>query len=177
MQRMTVVALLVMLLATACGGAADDMTEPTAEPSSAESDSSPVESEADTTMTTTATDSNAETGDETTPTTTEDGEEPVSQTPSLDDAVAFAVADLAEMVSADSAAITVVANEPVTWRDGSLGCPEPGMSYTQALVSGRRIVLEHDGVEYHYHAGRSGEPFYCATPTDPADSEATPIDQ
>jgi hypothetical protein len=30
--------------------------------------------------------------------------------------------------------IRVVHSEAVTWRDGSLGCPEPGRLYTQALI-------------------------------------------
>ena len=42
--------------------------------------------------------------------------------------------------------VTVVSYEDVTWPDGALGCPEPGMSYTQALVPGARLVLEADGV-------------------------------
>ena len=50
-------------------------------------------------------------------------------------------------------AITVVSTDEVTWRDGSIGCPEPGMNYTQALVPGVRVVLELDGVRYEYHAG------------------------
>jgi hypothetical protein len=28
------------------------------------------------------------------------------------------------------------------WNDGSLGCPEPGMMYTQALVNGYWLIIE-----------------------------------
>lgn len=72
-----------------------------------------------------------------------------------------AVADLARRLGVDEDAIVVVGVEEVMWRDGSLGCPEPGRVYTQALVEGERIVLSVDGREYAYHAGRDGEPFYC----------------
>lgn len=81
-----------------------------------------------------------------------------------DDAIAALAARLG--VAAD--AIRVVAEENVTWSDGSIGCPQPGMSYTQALVDGRRVVLAHEGVEYHYHGAQNGPLSYCANPSAPA---------
>lgn len=65
--------------------------------------------------------------------------------------------------------ITVVSAQPVTWRDGSLGCPQEGGSYTQALVPGYRVVLDIGGDEVHYHAGRDGEFFPCDEPQEPVD--------
>jgi hypothetical protein len=67
--------------------------------------------------------------------------------------VAIAVADLSTRLGVEVGAIAVNLVEEVTWRDGSLGCPEPGIGYTQALVDGRRIVLDVYGVEYVYHSG------------------------
>jgi hypothetical protein len=75
-----------------------------------------------------------------------------------------AVLDLAGRLGIAPEAIDVVVAEAVTWRNGSLGCPEPGMAYTQALVNGFRVVLGVDGVDYAYHSGRGRPPFYCATP-------------
>lgn len=75
--------------------------------------------------------------------------------------VAFAIADLAELIGVDPADIVVVSQEDVTWRDGSLGCPQPGMMYTQALVDGYKIILEVDGVQYPYHGKGTQEPFLC----------------
>lgn len=63
--------------------------------------------------------------------------------------------------------ISVVTAESVTWSDGSLGCPEPGMGYTQALVPGYRVVLDVAGEEIHYHAGSDGEFFACDDPQPP----------
>lgn len=80
---------------------------------------------------------------------------------------AIAIADLAERLGADPSAIAVAAIDEVTWRDGSLGCPEPDMMYTQALVEGLRIVLEYEGASYHYHSGPRTDPFFCAEPTTP----------
>ncbi len=72
-----------------------------------------------------------------------------------------AVLDLVDRTAASPETITVVAAESKTWPDGSLGCPQPGMSYTQALVDGSRVLLETDGRLYAYHAGPDGEPFLC----------------
>lgn len=72
-----------------------------------------------------------------------------------------AVADLAGRLGVEPSEIEVVMAERVTWPDGSLGCPEPGMSYTQALVEGSKVVLGHDGRVYLYHAGTDDQPFLC----------------
>ena len=40
----------------------------------------------------------------------------------------------------------------VTWNDGSLGCPQEGQSYTQALVDGFWVVLTHDGDVFDYRS-------------------------
>jgi len=75
--------------------------------------------------------------------------------------VAPAKADLATRLGVESDELEVVSAETVTWPDGSLGCPEPGMSYTQALVEGSKVVLRHDDRVYVYHAGDDGQPFLC----------------
>ena len=66
--------------------------------------------------------------------------------------------------------IEVVTAESVTWSDGSLGCPEPGMGYTQALVPGYRVVLDVAGDQVSYHAAEGGDFFACANPIAPSDS-------
>jgi hypothetical protein len=57
--------------------------------------------------------------------------------------------------------VKVVSAEAVTWSDGSLGCPEPGMMYTQALVPGYRIVVQAGKESLEYHASARGQPSYC----------------
>ncbi|HLV90682.1 MAG: hypothetical protein J5I28_01030 [Acidimicrobiales bacterium] len=74
-----------------------------------------------------------------------------------------AKADLASRTGVVESAIEVVKAEAVTWPNGALGCPKPGMSYTQALVDGYQVVLMADGRAYDYHAGPDGEPFLCAS--------------
>jgi hypothetical protein len=91
-----------------------------------------------------------------------------STTPKADmDIEAQAVADLAARLGVPEADIEVLTVEAVTWPDGSLGCPEEGKMYTQALVDGHRIVLGHDERLYVYHSGIDEPPFLC--PSDEKD--------
>ena len=55
----------------------------------------------------------------------------------------------------------VVSAEEVTWNDGSLGCPEAGQTYTQALVDGYHIVVELDGERYDYRVGSGSSAKLC----------------
>ena len=49
----------------------------------------------------------------------------------------------------------------MTWPDGSLGCPQPGQVYTQALVDGYHVVLDADGDELDYRVGSGGSFNLC----------------
>ncbi len=80
---------------------------------------------------------------------------------SLDSIVEAAVADAMQRTGLGRDGIRVLSAEPVTWSDGSLGCPEPGMMYTQALVPGYRVRLEARGVVLDYHASARGRPALC----------------
>ncbi|MEQ8857605.1 MAG: hypothetical protein RIC56_03070 [Pseudomonadales bacterium] len=46
--------------------------------------------------------------------------------------------------------------EPVVWPSGAMGCPVPGMAYTQALVPGYHVVFEVDGDRWDYRANQGG---------------------
>ncbi|MDJ0791958.1 MAG: hypothetical protein QNJ71_08680 [Acidimicrobiia bacterium] len=78
--------------------------------------------------------------------------------------VVTAQADLANRLGISEDVIDWVSHEEVDWPDGSLGCPQPGMVYTQAIVNGTLTVFEVDGVEYRYHAGGGRDPFLCEQP-------------
>lgn len=80
---------------------------------------------------------------------------------SLDDQIALAREDLAQQRGSDLGSIILVAARHVTWRSGALGCPGPGMSYTQALVPGVLIILQSGNENFSYHAENAGVPFYC----------------
>lgn len=96
-----------------------------------------------------------------------DGSVPASEVPAA--MLERVIADAASGAGVDPSDVTVIAAEAVTWSDGSLGCPEPGMMYTQALVPGYRVVLEIDGEELHFHAAQDGQFTFCENPQPPAD--------
>jgi acyl-CoA synthetase (AMP-forming)/AMP-acid ligase II len=54
--------------------------------------------------------------------------------------------------------------EQVEWSDGSLGCPQKGMDYTQALVDGELLMLRVEQALFQYHSARGGPFTYCAAP-------------
>jgi hypothetical protein len=66
------------------------------------------------------------------------------------------IADLVQRTNADEKNIKVIRSQAVTWRDGSLGCPKPGVFYTQALVDGYWVILQIEGTDYDYRVSNSG---------------------
>ena len=75
--------------------------------------------------------------------------------------VAAARADAAQRSGLAPAQIELVSLRSVTWSDGSLGCPQPGVAYTQALVPGYRILLRAGAQTWDYHASLRGRPVPC----------------
>ena len=69
--------------------------------------------------------------------------------------------DLAQRLDVPRESVVLSGARQVTWRSGSLGCPKPGMSYTEALVPGAQIFLQVDNMIHAYHAKFGEEPFYC----------------
>jgi hypothetical protein len=85
--------------------------------------------------------------------------------PGLEGFVDVAKADLAQRLAIAGEQIEVLEARSVVWPDGSLGCPQPGMRYTQVLVDGALIRLLAGGKVYEYHSGGSRGPFLCEQPT------------
>jgi hypothetical protein len=80
-------------------------------------------------------------------------------------AVAAAITDAAERAQVRPDEVVIAAWSPVTWNDGSIGCPAKGMSYTQATVPGELLMLRVDSALFQYHARSGGSFAYCATPS------------
>lgn len=94
------------------------------------------------------------------------GEEmkPAPENPYIANLVQQAQRDLAKRLSLPVESIELLKFEDVIWPDGSLGCPQPGMVYTQVLVEGYRILLQYGGQVYAYHGGGDRPPFLCENP-------------
>ena len=76
--------------------------------------------------------------------------------------------ELATRLSIAASEITTVKAESVVWADSSLGCPEPGMAYSQMLSPGYLVVLSNGGKMYEYHAGGDRVPVFCKNPQAPS---------
>ena len=85
-------------------------------------------------------------------------------------AIRQALAHASQRTGVPADKLEIVSAESVTWPDGSLGCPQPGMAYTQALVPGFRVRVRAGGELLDYHSGRSGAPTLC-----PADRARDPL--
>ena len=71
------------------------------------------------------------------------------------------LADAAKRTGLPRASLDVLSAMPVTWSDGSLGCPDPGMSYTMALVPGYQIKVRAGEQVLDFHASRRGHFVLC----------------
>ena len=79
------------------------------------------------------------------------------------------VAEIARVAGVPVDQVTIVSAESVTFPDGGLGCPVPGVIYTQALVDGWKIVATAGGTTYDYRG--SGTKFrQCSPAPKPAPS-------
>jgi hypothetical protein len=94
---------------------------------------------------------------------------PVPVQPGLETLVKQAMEDLAERLSIPVEQIEVLEAKSVVWPDGGLGCPEPGLAYTQVPREGVLIRLRAERRIYSYHGGAGARPFLCerATTFDP----------
>lgn len=86
----------------------------------------------------------------------------LSNIPGFDPLLRDMAADLSQREGIPVEQISVKNIQATTWSDGSLGCPQPGMMYTMALVDGYQVSLEANGKTFYYHT--SGKDFfvYCA---------------
>lgn len=70
--------------------------------------------------------------------------------------------DLSSKLGHDN--MELVRAQAVTWSDGSMGCPNPGMMYTQMLISGYHVILKADGKNWDYRLNQKGGFRLCKNP-------------
>lgn len=73
------------------------------------------------------------------------------------------VSDAAKRFQVPENAVVLAQAERVTWSDGSLGCPQPGMGYTQALVPGYRVTAKTASGQFVYHTDEHGNVVSCGS--------------
>jgi hypothetical protein len=92
---------------------------------------------------------------------------PIPAVASLQTLIEKAKEDLAQRLSVPASQINLIEAKKVFWPDASLGCPQPGIAYTQVEVPGYRIMLEAGGNEFEYHTNIHNSVFYCENPNPP----------
>lgn len=75
--------------------------------------------------------------------------------------VELAREDLSKKLNRAIDEITVTKVDETEWSDGSLGCPEPDMMYTQAIVPGYRAELQINNETYIYHTDMNSRVVSC----------------
>lgn len=70
--------------------------------------------------------------------------------------LARVIADAAARSGLAQEELRVSDSRQVTWNDGSLGCPEPGMNYTQALVPGWHVLVTAGESTLDYRLAEQG---------------------
>jgi hypothetical protein len=73
------------------------------------------------------------------------------------------VADVARLAGVPVDQVVVQSAEAVTFPDGGLGCPVPGMAYTQVQVDGYQVVAVAAGTTFDYRGTAPGT-FRLCTP-------------
>ena len=68
----------------------------------------------------------------------------------VDPGIRAAVEDLRQRIEGELNQVGILRAEKATWGNSSLGCPEPGRSYDQALTEGLWLVLSFGGRNYDY---------------------------
>jgi hypothetical protein len=86
------------------------------------------------------------------------------------------LSDLLTRTGGARADVEVLKAEQVVWNDGSMGCAQPGMMYTQARVNGYQVIFSLAGEEYDYHMSATGVFVLCESALSGPAAIGTPIE-
>jgi hypothetical protein len=57
--------------------------------------------------------------------------------------------------------LIVLQDQAIIWSDGSLGCPQPDMVYTMALVDGYHVIVQAGDQQLDYRSGNNNNFQLC----------------
>jgi hypothetical protein len=76
--------------------------------------------------------------------------------------VQIAISEIAKKTTINNVSdIKIIEVQEKEFPDGSLGCPQEGMAYTQAVESGYIVKLEYEGAIYDYRIGQNNRILQC----------------
>jgi hypothetical protein len=76
------------------------------------------------------------------------------------EATELAFTTLSQHIGADRKDLVLIHLARFNWPNSALGCPKPGMQYTQAIVPGYLALLKHGDQQYRVHLG-NGRGLVC----------------
>ncbi|MCB0077259.1 MAG: hypothetical protein KDD73_07510 [Anaerolineales bacterium] len=75
---------------------------------------------------------------------------------------------LAEQLNDVPDSFVLIEKKAVTWRDGSLGCPQPDEMYMMALIDGYQFIFERGNRRFYIHTDQSlDQMILCDNPEEP----------
>ena len=63
---------------------------------------------------------------------------------------------LSKKTGVDTSKLVLTTKDALDWPDSALGCPAPGMMYSQIVTSGFKLVYSDGAKTYEVHTDRSG---------------------
>ena len=81
--------------------------------------------------------------------------------PDQQQAVAAAMQDAAAHLGVAASDLSVQQVEEREWGDSSLGCPQPGLLYSQVVTPGFLVVINSRGKQLEYHSDTRGRVVLC----------------
>jgi len=93
---------------------------------------------------------------------------PIPRSPGVQELIERAKADLAQRLSISQSMISIIETKETSWRDGSLGCPQPGIVYSKFPTPGYIVKLGYGSNEFEYHVSIHGDTLYCENPSPPS---------
>lgn len=85
------------------------------------------------------------------------------------EAITLAREDLAKRLGINSSDIAISSQRETMWPNSSLGCPESGKMYTQAVVPGYSVVLSNGENNYQYHTSKGSLFVLCTKISQPGE--------
>jgi len=92
---------------------------------------------------------------------TSPSKETVATVVNLQSVTQAALDDATRLTGIARSKLAVIEARAVTWQNSSLGCPQEGMAYTDALVPGYRVWIQAGERLLDYHASSRGSPVLC----------------
>ena len=86
---------------------------------------------------------------------------PPTPSPETRPAVQAALADATAHLGVAAAELQVAQVEERQWPDSSLGCPRPGMMYSQIVTPGYLVVISGAGKQLEYHTDAGSRVVLC----------------